>query len=110
MEGIIQRQAVLATGSVNLHCLSIESEYLIALSERKFVREFSITKKCILRDIVSNFTLEDAQACQDIDCFGYNGKKAIQHDVKAAEYFLKEKIKNSSLADVLEFIHFGITS
>jgi len=58
----------------------------------------------VLNGIVSNFSEADAQAVKDIE-------KTTNHDVKAVEYFLKEKIKhNAELHAVNEFIHFACTS
>ncbi len=93
--------------------LFMEVEYLVALSECvefKAVRTFTLEEKSFLRNIVKNFTLQDAQIVQDIDRFGYQDIKATNHDCKAAEYFLKMKMKESSLNEVLEFVHFGLTS
>jgi adenylosuccinate lyase len=58
----------------------------------------------ILDDIVSNFNLEDAHRVKEIE-------RTTNHDVKAVEYFLKEKIAgNSELEAISEFIHFACTS
>ena len=56
-----------------------------------------------LRAIADDFSLEDAQRVKDIE-------KTTNHDVKAVEYFLKEKIAGTSLEARTEFIHFGCTS
>lgn len=56
-----------------------------------------------LRDIYRTFTDEDAQAIKDIE-------KVTNHDVKAVEYFLKGKFDEMGLAELKEFIHFGLTS
>ena len=56
-----------------------------------------------LRDIYRNFTDADAQAIKDIE-------KVTNHDVKAVEYFLKGKFDEMGMADLKEFIHFGLTS
>ena len=93
--------------------LFMEVEYLVALSECvefKAVRTFTLEEKSFLRNIVKNFTLQDAQIVQNIDRFGYQEMKATNHDCKAAEYFLKIKMKESSLQDIIEFVHFGLTS
>ena len=93
--------------------LFMEVEYLVALSECvefKAVRTFTLEEKSFLRNIVKNFTLQDAQIVQNIDRFGYQEMKATNHDCKAAEYFLKIKMKESSLQDMIEFVHFGLTS
>lgn len=58
----------------------------------------------ILDNIITQFNLEDAERIKNIE-------SSINHDVKAVEYFLKEKIQNSKeLEQVSEFIHFGCTS
>lgn len=91
----------------------MEIEYLIALSELKdftALRNFSEEEKQFLRDTVNNFSLKDAQIIQNIDQFGYQEIKPTNHDFKACEYFLKIKMQESSLSDVIEFVHFGLTA
>ena len=91
----------------------LEVEYLIALSENKefeSVRELTATEKDFLRKIVEEFSLEDAQIIQNIDMFGYNGLGPTNHDFKACEYFLKMQMEKSSLKDLLEMVHFGLTT
>lgn len=53
--------------------------------------------------IVDNFSFEDADRIKNIE-------KTTNHDVKAVEYFLKEKLEGLGLSDYIEFIHFGLTS
>ena len=90
----------------------VEIEYFIALTS--FLKIFDVQKVATnLRAIYENFSEADAQRVKDIE-------KVTNHDVKAVEYFIKEKIEemtnNSSeanlynLADYKEFIHFGLTS
>nr|WP_010130367.1 adenylosuccinate lyase [Microbulbifer agarilyticus] len=68
------------------------------------VKPFSADSSQILDDIVAKFSIEDAQSIKDIE-------RTTNHDVKAVEYFLKEKVKdNAELAAVSEFIHFACTS
>jgi adenylosuccinate lyase len=68
------------------------------------VPAFSVEASQFLTDIVTNFSLTDAQAVKDIE-------KTTNHDVKAVEYFLKDKIKsNKELNAVSEFFHFACTS
>ncbi len=82
----------------------IETEYLIALSQKaKVVRKITQNEELYLKTLVSRFSLSDAQEIKQIEA-------KIRHDIKAVEYFLKEKIKNSSLSDLVEIIHFGLTS
>ncbi len=91
--------------------LKVECEYLTALSETKGVgmRPLTAEEKTMLRAL-PNITVEDASIIQKIEREGYSGIPATNHDVKAVEYFIKLKLKNSSLADVLEWVHFALTS
>ncbi len=68
------------------------------------VPELSVQASDLLDSIVKNFNLEDALRIKEIE-------KTTNHDVKAVEYFLKEKIaSNTELVKVSEFIHFACTS
>ncbi len=90
--------------------LMIEGEYLIALSELKIkLRKLSPKEKKKVRSLY-NLSMSNAQIISDIETKGYKNIKATDHDVKAIEYFMKNKLSNTSLKDVLEWIHFGLTS
>lgn len=83
----------------------IEIEYFIALTENKLpqLNLLSAAQKESLRKVVSEFSLEDAQKIKDTE-------KTTNHDVKAVEYFVKEKLTAAGLEKYLEFVHFGLTS
>jgi adenylosuccinate lyase len=83
----------------------IEVEYFIALVEAGIgpLKEVSASVFPKLREIVTVFSEADALAIKDIE-------KTTNHDVKAVEYFLKDKMQNLGLENYLEFIHFGLTS
>lgn len=82
----------------------IETQFLRHLSEKtKLLRKFSDKEIKFLQDIANNFSLQDAREIKIIE-------KKINHDVKAVEYFLQRKLEKSSLKNVTEFIHFGLTS
>ncbi|MDP4008029.1 MAG: adenylosuccinate lyase [Candidatus Peregrinibacteria bacterium] len=66
-------------------------------------RELSEKEIDLLQKLYIEFDETAAAHIKDIE-------KTTNHDVKAVEYFMKEKLKKSSLKDVLEFIHFGCTS
>src|SRR6201996_7991442 len=89
----------------------VECEYLTALSETKGVgiRPLTADEKTQLRTL-SQISVDDAQIIRKFEREGYGGVPATNHDVKAVEYFIKLKLKNSSLADVLEWVHFALTS
>jgi adenylosuccinate lyase len=83
----------------------VEVEYFLALTSIPLPQLKGFDKKLSggLRAIVENFTVEDAQRIKDIE-------KITNHDVKAVEYFLKEKFDLLGLKEFKEFIHFGLTS
>jgi adenylosuccinate lyase len=87
--------------------VTVEVRWLQALSEHTEiteVSEFSDTAHAILDAIVSDFSQDDAARVKTIE-------NTTNHDVKAVEYFLKEKIAhNAELLAVSEFIHFACTS
>ncbi|MNU94155.1 Adenylosuccinate lyase [compost metagenome] len=83
----------------------VEVEYFIALVEAGIgpLKSVPVSVFPALRAIVTSFSEEDALAIKHIE-------KTTNHDVKAVEYFLKEKMQNLDLENYLEFIHFGLTS
>jgi adenylosuccinate lyase len=83
----------------------VEVEYFIALTQIPLpqLKDFPTNKIESLRRIVSDFSLEDAKEVKATE-------KITNHDVKAVEYFLKEKFAELELVQYLEFIHFGLTS
>lgn len=83
----------------------VEVEYFIALVEAQIGSLSSVSKELFpkLRALVTNFSEQDALAIKTIE-------RTTNHDVKAVEYFLKEKMEALGLSDQLEFIHFGLTS
>src|SRR3989344_4429900 len=91
--------------------VKMEGEYLIALSETKGLdlRKFSEQEKKMIRALYDLREI-DAQIIFDIEFKGYKSIKATDHDVKAIEYFLKDKLARTSLHDALEWIHFALTS
>lgn len=83
----------------------VEVEYFIALCEMPLPQLSEIDDSFYpkLRDIYKDFNESDAQQVKEIE-------KTTNHDVKAVEYFLKEKFQILGLEKYLEFIHFGLTS
>lgn len=85
--------------------VKVEIEYFIALCELPLPQlkpvDHSIFPK--LRNIVSEFTEKDALNIKNIE-------SVTNHDVKAVEYFIKEKFDELNLQEYKEFIHFGLTS
>jgi len=91
--------------------VTVECEYLTALSETKGIgiRPLTADEKVMLRAL-PQISIDDAQIIRKFEREGHGGIPATNHDVKAVEYFIKLKLKNSSLADVLEWVHFALTS
>jgi adenylosuccinate lyase len=83
----------------------VEIEYFISLCELPLpqLKNFSPTLFQSLRSIYTSFHENDAERIKSIE-------KITNHDVKAVEYFIKEKFDELGLSDYKEFIHFGLTS
>ena len=85
--------------------VEVEIEYFIALCEKPVPQLAEINHELFsdLRAIYGNFSEADAAGIKEIE-------KTTNHDVKAVEYFIKEKFDELGLSDYKEFIHFGLTS
>jgi len=83
----------------------VEVEYFLALTAIPLPSLADFPSDCVepLRDLYRNFSEEDALWIKETE-------KTTNHDVKAVEYFLKEKMTQMGLEKYLEFIHFGLTS
>ena len=88
------------------HRVKVEVAWLIALSEAGFAElpPFSKPALALLEGLASNFTEDDAARIKSIEA-------VTNHDVKAVEYWLKEKVNDvPELVKASEFIHFACTS
>lgn len=85
--------------------VQVEIEYFIALCELPLVQlaGFDKGQYGALRRIYEDFSPSDAQRVKEIE-------QTTNHDVKAVEYFIKEKMDALGLGDEREFVHFGLTS
>jgi adenylosuccinate lyase len=85
--------------------LKVEIEYFISLCNLGItqLKNFDQTKFDELRNIYLNFSDEDAIEIKRIE-------KITNHDVKAVEYFIKDKFETLNIGEFKEFIHFGLTS
>jgi len=85
----------------------VEIEWFIHLSKQKDIPHLpvlTIKDTAYLNDLIDDFSEKDASAIKKIE-------KRTNHDVKAVEYYLKDKfLKSSKLSKYLEFIHFACTS
>lgn len=85
--------------------VQVEIEYFISLCEKSIGPLGRINKARFhdLREIYQRFTLADAEYIKQWEA-------VTNHDVKAVEYFVKEKLDELDLSDYKEFVHFGMTS
>ncbi len=84
----------------------VEIEFFKALAMEPGIKELpklSAKETALLDKIIANFDEKEAQKVKDIE-------KTTNHDVKAVEYYIKDKLKGSSLKKHLEFVHFACTS
>ena len=99
-------RATLSEAGFMHHRVKVEVSWLQALSEAGFdeIKPFSDDAKALLNKLVAEFSEADAQRIKDIEA-------VTNHDVKAVEYWLKEKVAGSAeLVAASEFIHFACTS
>lgn len=96
-------------GALIRYRIKVEAEYLLALAGtdglnlRKITPEEALT----LRGLAA---AADVALVKRFETDGVGTVPATNHDVKAVEYFIKDRLKESSMKDVLEWIHFGLTS
>ena len=85
--------------------IKVEVEYFIALCESSLPQLEKVDRNLFdaLRSLYQNFNDDDARRVKEIE-------KVTNHDVKAVEYFIKEKMEDSIWGASKEFIHFGLTS
>jgi adenylosuccinate lyase len=86
--------------------VTVEIEYFIALCELPLPQLEPLDFRDVVAKLIrirDGFSLEDANRIKNIE-------STTNHDVKAVEYFLREKFSDSGLGDFVEFIHFGLTS
>lgn len=82
----------------------VEIEYVIALAEIPLSQVEGLQNQAdALREIYKSFTTADAEKIKAFE-------RVTNHDVKAVEYFVKEKLADLGLSQYEEFIHFGLTS
>jgi len=98
-------QKYFSESSLIKYRVQVEIEYFIALCNSSIIQlnHFPSKKFNLLREIYSNFSSEDAKRIKEIE-------STTNHDVKAVEYFIKEKFNELSISEFNEFIHFGLTS
>jgi adenylosuccinate lyase len=83
----------------------VEIEYFVTLADAGLPQlpALDAATKQKLRDVYSKFSMADAEKIKETE-------KTTNHDVKAVEYFIKEKLSELNLDKYSEFVHFGLTS
>ena len=82
--------------------IHVEVEYFIFLANKKLF-PLPAAKARALRQLAASFTTEQAAEIKNLE-------RVTNHDVKAVEYFLKRELEQLGLADLKEWVHFGLTS
>jgi adenylosuccinate lyase len=85
--------------------VQIEIDYFILLAQQGLTQLPKLSNSQIenLKSVYQNFSFADAQIIKETE-------KTTNHDVKAVEYFIKDKLTQHGLENYLEFVHFGLTS
>lgn len=81
----------------------VELDYLSALATTGLIRPLTDSESARIAAIIPNFTVADAESILEYE-------RITRHDVKAIEYFIQSKLQNTSLEDLIPWIHFGLTS
>jgi adenylosuccinate lyase len=80
----------------------VEIEYFLFLADKRFFK-LPVKARVALKKVGDDFSVTDAQQIKKIESI-------TNHDVKAVEYFLKEQMEKAGIANLKEWIHFGLTS
>jgi adenylosuccinate lyase len=89
----------------------VETRYLIALSQWGIIRPLTTQEKGILLGIYgSTAPITSGGGLFSNEERLYEIEQEIRHDVKAVEYYLREQLAETPMADIVEFVHFGLTS
>ncbi len=81
----------------------VEFRYLQKLSEYKVIRKLTKSEHVLISQLINSFNEKDYLRVREIE-------KQTNHDLKAVEEYIKEKLNKTSLKDVSSMIHFGLTS
>ncbi len=106
-EKLAELQPIFSEFGLIYHRVFVEIHWLLMLAEKKQIPEISNlseSAKKYLQNIITQFSEKDAEQIKIIE-------KTTNHDVKAVEYFIKEKLAtHNELSHIKEFVHFACTS
>src|SRR3989338_4328126 len=80
----------------------VELDFVSALAKADLIRPLSDSESAQLDSIKADFSTADAESIRAFE-------RETRHDVKAIEYFLRDKLKDTSLNDLLSWLHYGLT-
>jgi adenylosuccinate lyase len=104
-------QSVFSEYGLIRYRIFVESRYLVHLMREKCSSFRTLTgDEITLLESLWDCSEEDAAIVKQIETRGYKDIPATNHDVKAVEYFIKIKLADTSLSDLLEMVHFALTS
>lgn len=89
--------------ALNKYRIKIEIDYLVCLSNWKIVNKLTKKEISLMRRCIEEYSIQDFMRIKEIE-------KKTNHDIKAVEYFLREKLENCGLKKIIPFTHFGLTS
>ena len=107
IDGRYHRQTDVLTNYFSEYALmkyrvQVEVDYFLMLADKNFF-ELTTGVKDTVQQTAGNFSIADAEKIKEIE-------KITNHDVKAVEYFLKEKLEKAGAGHLKEWVHFGLTS
>ncbi|MDH6137543.1 adenylosuccinate lyase [Kitasatospora sp. MAA4] len=103
---VTELDELLSEEALNRARLSVEVEWLVLIAAEQTVRPLrplTADECAVLRSFVTDFGADQAAELGAIE-------RAVHHDIKAVEYYLKRRMKQTSMSDVAEFVHFCCTS
>ncbi|NPA34912.1 MAG: adenylosuccinate lyase [Chlorobi bacterium] len=83
--------------------VEVEIEFLIEFLKVTGIYEITESIEQNLREIYQKFSIEDARQVKEIE-------KTTNHDVKAVEYFIRHRLQNLGLENIIPYVHYGLTS
>lgn len=102
-EKIASLKEYLSESALIKYRLTAEVKYLINLSKVKVIRKLSRKETTILLSLISNISDSDLLQIKTLE-------DKVKHDVKSVELFLRDKLKDTSLNDIIEKLHYCLTS
>ena len=107
--GLLPRR--MSEGGLIRYRVMVECHYLMKLCTTPGTKIRPLTEE--EKEQLEKFSLltnKDLNHISELEHYGADGIPAIKHDVKAVEYYLKDKLAHTSMKDLREYVHFGLTS